>query len=121
MTIKEAQLISEAYAIIARHEHAKPFKLSVKTRVALARNLAVLRQTSAHAQEARDGLIRQYGENGEIKPGTPRFADFLDAANLLMNSDAEVKLEDITISDLNLDENDIPIDALSALPIILEK
>lgn len=133
MTLNNQQVLSLSEAITALDgsrvtllvdgkavEVWRGYKLSPKSRLALARAQGVLSGLTADFHRAKDALIKQHaGGESAIGPASPHFNSFSNDFRALTQQPVETALPVITEKDLHLDENEIPISVLNALlPII---
>ena len=95
----------------------KVLKLDATTRWNLSRNLRKLLKLAQDIEDVRGKLIEQYQPD---KPdGKP--AEFTAELQKLMKIEVEVPLHPVKLADLNLAENEVGLQALTALDSMIEE
>lgn len=97
-----------------------PYSLSASARYALAVNLAVTTEIAKAAETANNELIREISGGGnEIVRGTREFERYIQEVAALRERPEEVKLREVNLSGLRLDDNPIHLDILAALDKVI--
>lgn len=92
----------------------KPYKLSGKTRMILAKNVIVLTAIEQAYETVRKGLVKQFSDDGQsVSPD--KVQAFVACIREAMETDHEVNLTKVTEADLLADDNPYPITLLFAL------
>ena len=101
----------------------KPYKLSGKTRMAIARNIGVLNQDRIAFEKAHKGMIEEIsGGEQQIDPSDKvKMKEFATKYDELLNEAVELPtLTKIKASLLNIEENDLPQTVLADLAPVLD-
>lgn len=93
------------------------YKFSGEVRARLAADLAAISEAVKHVQVQRDTLIKQISSGSDrIDPkNTGQMADFTVAASALLEQEIILDLSPITIADLQLEQNAVPVSVLAVL------
>ena len=101
----------------------KPYKLSGKTRMAIARNIAILNDDRLALEKAHKGLIEEIsgGEQSIDPTDKVKMNDFVSRYDELQNESNEFPgLTKIKASLLNIEDNEIPQTVLADLRPLLD-
>ena len=123
MTLTRKQIPSLLDALMNLDGDPKaPFKYSPKVRYSLAKNLRILTTKFQDIEKVRLGLIRELAPGTfEIQKGTPEAVAFSQKWEEFESGEEPCNTLRFTLSDLNLDTNQIPIAALAKLgPLLIE-
>jgi hypothetical protein len=93
------------------------FRFGAKARYAIAKNLMVLSRHAEAIEETRIKLIRAISpETYELKPGTPEAKAFTDQFDEFLSEQITAPgVLAVTLEDLDLENNSIPVTTLSVL------
>ena len=105
--------LNNAFRALLQIEEKTPFKLSARSRFVLVRNMRKVAESAFELQTGRDVLFRQHAKGADSIPNnSPEAAEFLGAITPLMEAEANITLDTLAYSDLNLSENQIPFSIL---------
>lgn len=95
----------------------EPYKFSGDVRARMAADLAVISEAEKSVQQQRNALIKQTSGGGNfIDPKHPdQVAAFTVAAQTLFEATVSLELSPIPVSDLQLEQNAIPVSVLAIL------
>ena len=114
-----------ALTAIAIQERQTPWKFGGLARLAMARNLKRLSDAKDTIETTKQGLAKELGlgaaPNRTLaeEPDQEAAGKFLAEWKTLMEAESEVVLTKIKVSDLRLDENQIPLAVLNGLDWLL--
>lgn len=115
--------LAQAHALLDGPKDA-PFKFSAKVRYSLAKNLRIFRTRTDDVIQARNQFVRSHVPPGEKTPeqGTPEFEKLDTELRAFLQESEEVDgVMKLTLNDLQLDLNPVPISVLCALgPLVVE-
>lgn len=95
-----------------------PYKLKANVMMAVARNISRLEEIVDAFSKTRDGLIYAYSDlSGTLKPENA--AKFQTEVRGLLELKNDIELMPITVEDLQLEVNAIPVTTLAALVPLL--
>lgn len=97
----------------------KPYHLSGSVRLALVGTLRQVKGRAADIEKVRDDLLRTHGDNGQISAGSAGWLAFLGEWTALLGEPCDLTLKQLTIEDLELDKNQIPLAVLEGLQPLL--
>lgn len=86
-----------------------PLKLPVDIRLRIVRNLRALREAMKDVDSVKDQLIKTHGKNDSISPEMPGWEPFRVAHEELMGLQTPVAIETVTVSDLDIETNELPL------------
>ena len=100
-----------------------PFRFSAKVRYNLAKNLRILRDRAEDIHKVQTAVIREVVPPGtKAEPGSPQYVEVeAKLAEFLAGTEDVNGLLSLTLADLQLDLNSVPISVLCALaPLVKE-
>lgn len=86
----------------------------------LAKLVNVVEQHFNTLEFTKNKLIEKYGSNGQITAKHLNFKPFLAEWTDVLQQEIEVDLQKIKLSELNLDDNPIPVEALAKIEWLIE-
>lgn len=87
----------------------------------LAKLLNIIEEQCNFLEFTKNKLILKYGDNGAISPNHLNFKPFLKEWSDVLTEELEINIEKIKLSDLNLDNNSIPVEVISKLDWFIEQ
>lgn len=116
MKIKNSKL-QHLYSALQKlePEGKPPFTFPGKVRYNFARNLKCLSEALSVLESMRVKLIRERLAAGEVELAQETRIDFLKVYEEILNAETDLNLYPVTISELNLDKNQISVILLAEL------
>lgn len=111
MQISNHQIYNSLNAIKALSK----FKLKGTVIFKLAKLMSFVEEHYSYLEFTKDQLIFKYGENGVLDKNHLNFKPFLTEWYDVLNQKVDCNFQRINLEDLDLDNNQIPIDLLSKL------
>lgn len=99
-------------------DKCKLTKLSVKTVIALAQNVSITKPIAEEYNTSRNLLLSGYEK--QVVDGSREAAEVNSKLQEVLETEKDVKLQKIKVSDLGLGENIIPFTVIEGLSPILE-
>jgi len=88
-------------------------------RLTIAKNMNCLQVLAKAIRDARNGLIREHADGGDrVPPG--KMVEYGEQERVLLDTEHEVDLETIRLSELSLDKNPIPVSVIALISPLLE-
>lgn len=129
ITIKQALNLHNGVKALSELETGRtPIRLVFPgaVRYKLAKNAKVLNEVVEVFQKVRDSLVEKYGTVNEetkqssIDPNGPNWKLFTKEAEQLLSEQEDLNIHTITLAELNLDGNPIPISIIDQIMAIIE-
>lgn len=116
MKLKNSQ-IQNLHAVLSRLEPLdKPaFVFSGKVRYNIARSLKLLGNVLEVVETVRVKMVRERLKDGQTELVEPARADFIRSFGEVLETESELTLYPVTVAELDLDKNQIPMVLLAEL------
>lgn len=101
-------LLSKLFAM----DEEKSLKLDLPVRMKLVRNMRLVREASRDIGKVKDNLIRSHGNKDSITPEDEGWEEFQSQYDALMELDTHIELQPVELSDLNPEENQLPLSVI---------
>lgn len=114
MKVAELMSLQRALEEVAQRDSKESYKLKGQVRINIALNTKAVAQKMSALEEERNKLVKRLSTDGK-QVDADKSDEYQASLRELLESEVDVDLKPVSTTDLNLDENPIPIGVLCTL------